>query len=156
MIFWGKNFVHQTNTSGGLTSGLKICTVISALGIPARSIFSKISLHGGLDNLTVPLRNKSGVRYSTYRCMSGTGRSCSPRVPAPPSGSGQPAPWWETGTAPDTQQQINHQHVFFQIITINRYLNQCCGSEIIFFESGSDFSGNFGSGSDFGSDLIYQ
>ena len=27
------------------------------------------------------------------------------------------------------------------------YLNHCCGSEIIFFRSGSDFSGNFGSGS---------
>ena len=29
---------------------------------------------------------------------------------------------------------------------------QCCGSEIIFFGSRSDYSGNFGSGSD----LIYQ
>ena len=28
--------------------------------------------------------------------------------------------------------------------------------KLFLFESGSDFSGNFGSGSDFGSDLIYQ
>uniref|UniRef100_A0A0K8RG64 Putative translation initiation factor 4f helicase subunit eif-4a n=1 Tax=Ixodes ricinus TaxID=34613 RepID=A0A0K8RG64_IXORI len=34
------------------------------------------------------------------QCMSGTGRSCSRPAPGSPSGSVQPAPWWEKVSAP--------------------------------------------------------
>ena len=53
-----------------------------------------------------------------------------------------------------SRRQFFKGRATYQLIYMYEYDLQCCGSEIIFFGSGSNFSGN--SGSDCGSDLIYS